>query len=485
MKVWVTATALGVMSLWGLWVQHGVSVASAQDVPQVTDVVDIDWSLAREELTRVMRGYLAVDTSNPPGREAAAVAYLGDLLTAEGIAWTSHAFAPGRENIVARIRASGTGPHEAPLCLMSHLDVATAEAEAWVHPPFSGHLDEDGYIWGRGAIDMKSLGIVELMTLVWIHRLEIPLNRDLILLGVGDEEVDGAGAKYLIEHHWEDIGCSHLINEGGLGVRDALVDGVTTFGISYTEKGALWVKMIASGEPGHGSTPTGEEATVRLMRALQRLERRKPRPKIPEGVYSLLHAVGEQAKGVTGGVLKRPGLVRLLAMRKILDNPLSRAMVTDTVNVTGFGGAEKPNVVPSEVWAQLDIRLLPGTEKDEMLEELAALVDDPKVRFEVLHFAPPAVSSMDDPVFQAFVANLERSFPGAAVGPLVMPGTTDSALFRPLGVQAYGMAPFVFELDDLRGMHGHDEKIRATNLESGLRVFLGAVLDVSRVATSK
>ncbi len=441
---------------------------------------DIDWVAAQDEAVSLLSGYLQVDTSNPPGLEERGAIYLADKLTAEGIESEIRPFAPGRANLIARLRAQA--PEEAPLCLMSHIDVATAEAEHWQQPPFSGLVDDEGYIWGRGAIDMKAIGAIELLSLVWLKRLGVPLRRDVVLLAVGDEEVDNAGVKALAET-WSDIGCSHLLNEGGMGVTGALVDDLTTFAVSFTEKGALWLKMWARGEPGHGSTPLDDAAPLRLVRALDALSARKVKPTWHPETFKLLRAIGERAGGITGAVLKSPSLTKSLAAGQLMDHPLSRAVLTNTVNVTGFGGAEEPNVVPSAVWAQLDVRMLPGVTSADMLAELEALVEDvPGISFEVLADLPAVESPTDDPLYGSLVNNLQRSFPDAAVGPLIMMGTTDSQVLRPLGVHAYGFAPFVFSQDDLRGMHGHDERIHKDNLGRGLKVLLGTVLEVAAQA---
>lgn len=439
---------------------------------------DVDWEAARDEVVEVLSDYLAVNTANPPGREALGAAFLERLLVREGFEVTRHEFAPGRDNLVARLRADD--PQDAPLCLMHHIDVATAEPERWSHPPFSGLVDDEGWIWGRGALDMKSVGIVEVMAAVWMARLDVPLRRDVILLAVGDEEVDNQGAKHLVANHWDDIGCSHLLNEGGMGIRGALFDDLTTIAISYTEKGALWLRMVADGEPGHGSTPMDDTAPVRLMAALDAIRERKPEARIADELYDLLHAVGERVGGIEGAVLRSRSLTNALAVGQLMDHPLSAAMITNTVNITGFGGAEEPNVVPGEVWASLDVRTLPGTTSADMLAELRALTAHvPGIRFEVEQDLAAQVSSVDDPVYAAIERNLQEAFPDAAVGPLVMPGTTDSQLVRPLGVQAYGVAPFVMDQEELRGMHGDDERIHSDNLANGLRVMLRIVLDVA------
>jgi len=370
----------------------------------------IPWERAQQEAQDALVAYLATNTENPGGHEARGTAYLGSLLDAAQIQYTTHAFAPGRENLVARLPAAN--PTRGPLCLLSHIDVATLEREHWEVDPYGGVVDEEGYIWGRGALDMKSVGMAELMGMVWLKRLGVPLQRDVILLAVGDEEVDNLGVKYLAEHHWADVGCEHILNEGGLGVKGALVDDLTTFAVSFTEKGALWVKMWAHGDPGHGSTPLPDSAPARLQEALNALAKRKAKPQWHPQVFELLHAIGTKAGGVTGAVLRSESLTKSLAKGQLMDHPLSRAVLTNTVNVTGFGGAEEPNVVPSAVYAQLDVRLLPGTQPEEMLDELKALVADVEgIDFEVMHALPAVESPVTDPVYSTITGTLERNPP--------------------------------------------------------------------------
>ncbi|MCB9681005.1 MAG: M20/M25/M40 family metallo-hydrolase [Alphaproteobacteria bacterium] len=441
----------------------------------------VDWQAARDEAVSVLSSYLAIDTSNPPGRETLGADYLAGLLTAEGIEVTTYAFAPGRSNLIARLKADV--PQEPPLCLLSHIDVVTVEREHWKQDPFAGLVDDQGYLWGRGALDMKGVGVVELLSMVWLHRLGVPLRRDVVLLAVGDEEVDNLGVRDLAANHWDELGCAHIFNEGGMGVDGALFDGLTTFAISYTEKGALWLRMWAEGEPGHGSTPMPDSAPVRLQQALARLDTRKPEPVWSDELLQFTHAIGERTGGLTGAVLRSRSLTKALAAPRFMANPLGEAMLTNTVNVTGFGGAQAPNVVPSEVFAQLDVRMLPGVTGEQMLGELEALVDGvPGIRFERIADSPAAVSPVQDPVYDAVVRQLQIHFPDAAVGPIVMPGSTDCGELRPLGAHCYGIAPFVFTTDEMRGMHGHDERIHVDNLGRGLQVMFSIVLDVAAAA---
>jgi acetylornithine deacetylase/succinyl-diaminopimelate desuccinylase-like protein len=435
----------------------------------------VDWPTATEEAAEVLSGYLAVDTSNPPGREVDGGRYLAALLEREGIPTVWLPLDAERGNLVARLEGSG---EEAPLCLMSHIDVATAEASTWARPPFSG-LREEGLVWGRGALDMKGVGVAELLTLVWLKRLGVPLRRDVVLLAVADEEVGSLGARELAARHWDSLGCSHLLNEGGIGLRGGVVEGVTTYAISVAEKGSLWVRMVASGPSGHGSTPLEDSAPMRLQRALGRLASRHPAPRFSPVVHALAEEVGRAAGGAQGWVLRTPWATQAFATGPLLRNPLTRAMLTDTVNVTGFGGAQAPNVVPSEVWAQLDVRVLPDTTPLAVLAELEALVDDPAVRFEVLETVEPASSPIDDGVYQALVRSVRAQVPGAAVGPLIMMATTDSTFFRVKGVRAYGVALFALSPERLRGMHGVDERLEEEELGRGLQILLRAVIEVS------
>jgi acetylornithine deacetylase/succinyl-diaminopimelate desuccinylase-like protein len=377
---------------------------------------------------------------------------------------------------VARLEG-GDAP---PLCLLSHIDVATVEAARWDqgHTPFSGDIDAEGRIWGRGALDMKGMGAIELMSLIWAKRVGLPLGRDVILLATADEEVDNRGAAHLASM-WDELRCGYVINEGGLGLRGALFEGQDLFGISVAEKGALWLRMIASGEAGHGSTPDDQDAPARLVRALTRVASREARAKIPVAMYDLLARAGEDHGGVVGGILRTPWAVRAFVRPKLMARGTTAAVISDTVHVTGFGGAAEPNVVPSEVWAQLDCRLLPGSDPAELERELVALVDDSNVRFERISWTPPNESPFDDPVYEAIARQVQRHYPGVVVGPVVSPGSTDSQLFRPLGARAYGAVPLMIRTEDAETMHGHNEHVRQDTLATGLRAMFGIVVEVA------
>lgn len=487
----------------------GASAAACATTPLRPRVVDeaalpsarllapMAWPTAADEAFVDLRSYLMSDTINPPGNERRGAELLAALLAKDGIdaAVLELPDDPTRANLIARLPATQPSG-EGALCLVSHIDVVTAEAARW--PPGRGPLegavttDErsgDQLVWGRGALDMKVLGLLETEVLRWLKRLQLPLRRDVVLLAVADEEVASKGMVDAIARHWDKLGCTHAINEGGLGIDGALVDGQVSFGISVAEKGVLWVRVKAVGEPGHGSTPV-PRAPQRLLEALDRI-RAWPRPwRVHPSIYQLLAEVGHEAGGVTGYVLERPLLVNWLAIDRFLKEPAASALVTDTVNITGFAGAKEPNVVPSEVSALVDMRLLPGTAPAAVLAELRALVAGIEgVSVEVIDQRPAAESPWDDPVFRALAHHAEASaradgIARIAVGPVLSPGFTDSILLRERGVRAYGFVPVIVTRAEAATMHGDGERVSKRNVARGLKALLSAVVDVVAAPTA-
>ncbi len=443
----------------------------------------VDWKAAGDEAAQLLSGYLQVDTFNPPGNETRGAEYLAAVLQREGIEHRIVEGAPGRGNLIARLPATDAAT-EKPLCLLSHIDVVPAEAQMWKHPPLSGAIagPPDGgsepYVWGRGAIDMKGMGIVELEALLLLKRQSVPLKRDVVLLAVADEEVDELGMKHVTKAEWPE--CAHLINEGGLGLEGAITEGQTVFAISVAEKGVLWLRLKAKGEAGHGSTPMPGRAPMELLRAASALMAREPVPRLQPATYELLRRAGEQQGGFSGFVMQRPALVDLLVKGKLLAKPTTRASITDTCQVTGWSGiGSAPNVIPSEAYATIDCRLLPGTPPVALLAELNARIKDiPGVTLEVVSASTANGSTWDDAFFAALARNAVRGRTDAVAGPVVSVGYTDSLLARPLGTRAYGFIPFELTPEELATMHGRDERVSVANLRRGTEVLFRSVVDV-------
>ncbi len=438
----------------------------------------VDWDIAAVELSALLAGYLQLDTVNPPGNETRGAEYLADVLSREGIPWEIHEHAPGRGSLVARLEGSG---EQEPLCLLSHIDVVPGEEEHWRegYGPLSGRIDIDGVLWGRGALDMKGMGALELYSMVLLARHRVPLERDIVLLAVAEEEVGQGGMGFVMDELWDDIGCSHVVNEGGFGLEDMFFEGQDFFPISVGEKSVLWLRMVATGEPGHGSTPRSGSAVEHLRRAMDAIERREAEPAWHPALLESLASVGAEQGGFSGFVLQRPRLVKLLLRGKLMGNELTRASITTTVNITGLFGASVPNVVNSEAGALLDCRLQPGVSREDMLTELEVLVDSPHIRFEVIGYHPGEVSDWDDPFYRALAHHAVDGLERAVAGPVLSVGYTDSILARQVGAKAYGIIPFLISQEELEGMHGHNERVPLSELSRGLQVLFRAIHDVS------
>lgn len=476
------------MRSWPLFLALAVSTGCAT-VPVVTPpppglsrhADGIDWGQAGDEAVQLLSAYLQVDTRNPPGNETRGAEFFKAALAKEGIESTIHEFAPGRGSLVARLPATGT-PEASPLCLLSHTDVVPAEDAEWPADaqPLSGAV-KDGFVWGRGALDMKGMGALELLTLAWLKRANVPLKRDVLLLAVADEEVDNQGMQLVVNTLWDDLKCGTLINEGGIGLQGLLFEGQTVFPITVAEKGTVWLKVVAQGPAGHGSTPMPDRAPVRLRAAMELISNRQPTPTIHPALYELLRRTGEHRGGLTGFILKHPSLVDAFVTGKLMGKPPTRAALTNTCQVTGFEGkGSAPNVIPSEVAAIVDCRVLPGTPPEALIQEIRTLVSQVEgVRVEVLTQEGATESDWNDELFDALVRHLSKGRDDVVVGPAISPGYTDSNLARPKGAKAYGLVPFEIDGELLGTMHGKNERVPVAQVKRGLEVLFRAVVDAA------
>lgn len=449
-----------------------------------------DWQKVGDAAFADLVAYLKVDTINPPGNEKNGAQFLAGVLAARGVDAElidlPSEYGENRAGLIARVKATRPSG-EGALCLVSHIDVVTAEADRWPaeRGPLSGAVvKEDGeggdVVYGRGALDMKGMGIMELHALFALIDSGLPRSRDVVVLAVADEEVKSRGMTQMISDEvWGKIGCSHAINEGGLGLKDAIVDGQTVFAISVGERGVLWSRVVAEGPPGHGSTPIPGRAPERLLAAMKRLDAWKDTPTVHPALYGLLAEVGADVGGVNGYVLQRPFLVDLFVKDRLQQKPATKAITNDTINLTGFGGAEQPNVVPSTVWAQYDVRLLPGTTAAAMTAEIEGVLAGLEgVHLEVLETKEPGVSEWDDPVFRALQRNAVVGLDHAVAGPIISPGFTDSILLRQRGVRCYGLIPVVVSAAETASMHGDAERVSKANIARGTKVLALALADI-------
>ena len=412
-----------------------------------------------------LQEYIRVDTTNPPGNEIAGARFLAAIFEAEGLDYEIAESAPGRGNIWVRLE----GGDEPALILLHHMDVVPADPSAWVTGPLSGEI-RDGYIYGRGALDTKSLGIVHLAAFLALHRAGAPLDRDVIYMATADEEAGGFfGVGWLVENRPElfaDVG--YVWNEGARGAVSP--NGGTSLGIEVTQKVPYWLRLTARGEPGHGSRPAPSYAVTELVAALERLREHEFEARVVPAVAEYFRGIAaaqatpwrERFENITVAV-RTPGVLEELHR----DLPASHSLVRNTCSMTRLNASDKINVIPTVAWAEIDCRLLPDQNPEAFLGELRGVLGD-AIEVETLMGFTPAVSPADTPLYAAMAAVSREYFPGASVASAVSAGFTDSHFLRDLGIAAYGYAPIAVPEADLGGAHGNNERISVQNVRRGV-----------------
>jgi len=444
--------------------------AAPPDVPDASD-----WGAVRDATAELLSRYVQIDTSNPPGNELEAARFVARFLEAQGIAASVRESAPGRGNVCGRLRATAPDGRGA-LLLLHHLDGVPADPDAWSFPPFSGAID-DGFVYGRGAVDDKGHGAIQLVAFALLARSDAPRARDLVLCATAAEETggEGMGVDWLLAHHPADLGPPVAVwNEGGGAMRAPPLGDRPVAAIAVSEKRALWLHLVAEGEGGHGSQPIRDSANRRLVRALARVDRfatpwRVPGP-VAESLDRLAGAL-EFPWSLLARLARHPIFLRL-AGPWIEDVPMAQGFVRDTIALTRLDAGFKHNVIPRRATASLDVRLLPETDPQVFLAALREVIDDPNVRVEVPEPLPGRTepSPWDDELFRAIEAETRAEFDDALVLPFMMTAGTDSKFFRERGIPAYGFVPGLLDRELTAAIHGLDERMPLAALETGVRV---------------
>lgn len=441
---------------------------------------EAEWSDIGREAADLLVQYVRINTTNPPGNEIVAARFLEAVLAREGIESRVFEPSPGKANLYARLRGDGSAR---PIVLLSHMDVVEASPEFWSVEPFAGAV-RDGYVYGRGALDMKGQGIAELMAFVLLRRSGASLRRDVILLATADEEVNGGvGAGWVVREHPELVrGAEFLINEGGSMRRDE-AGGVRYVGVGVTEKAPLWLHVTSRGTAGHGSRPTQDNAVERLIRALARLEAYETPYVVTPAADRFFRdlATREMDPSRRAWFADISRAVQDSAARRFLESDLYfNAVLRNTISVTRLAGSGKVNVIPPVARAEVDVRLLPGEEPQRFLAQLRRVVGDTLVSVEPQGVSWPATESpTDNALFRAIEEVSEQHFPGVLVTTPMLAGFTDSHLFRRLGIVSYGIEPFPLSEQESRGVHGNDERLNLRDLEFGTRYLFEILLRVA------
>ncbi len=434
-----------------------------------------------DDAVRHLQALLRIDTTNPPGNETPAAEYVAALLAAAGLEPTLLGPTPSRKSVVARLRGTGEKP---PLLLHGHLDVVGADPAAWTHPPFGGEI-HDGWLWGRGAIDMKHMVVMAALVVAHLAKSGRRLSRDLIFAAVADEEAGcDDGSKFLVDHHPDLVRAEYALGENG---GFTVYFGPTAFyPVQVAEKGVVWMKLRAKGSPGHGSLPRDDNSVVRLGEAVAALGRaRLPQHTTPAAARyldALAAAVGAP-KSLVLKQLKRPSLSNVV-LKMIPDRGAAAAIaaaLSNTAVPTVLRAGAKTNVIPGEAEAEVDGRSLPGQGAADLVAEVQSLVGA-DIAIQVIRDMPPVETEPQSPLFDAIAATLAEHHPGAAAIPYLMPGFTDAKQWSRLGARCYGFCPVRFPPPESGApkfaelFHGNDERIPVDGLRWGVRVLHDVVV---------
>jgi acetylornithine deacetylase/succinyl-diaminopimelate desuccinylase-like protein len=422
-----------------------------------------------DRTVNLLSEYIQINTTNPPGNESKAVTFFENIFIREGIEYKIYEPETDRASIRAILHGSG---EKQPVILLNHMDVVPAENQDWTVDPFGGEV-KDGFIYGRGALDMKSLGIMELMAFLEIKNSGVTPSRDIIFLATADEETGGKhGVDYLLENHPEDFSAEFVINEGGFGISGLLPDR-PVFMISTAEKGLCWLKVKSTGQPGHSSVPHGQNALEKLNAAIHRLLSEKTPITLTPIIKTYFNNLGlgwdflepflkDQKAETLGQILEQTGFIQM---------PQISAMLKNTISLTQIHSGNKTNVIPASAEATMDIRLLPGYPIDDYLNQMKDKMGDDDLTFDIIAQSEASSSPPDTPYFHLMEEAIKEQYPEALVTPSLLFATSDSRLFRKHGITTYGFCPAIIGIEDVQRIHGIDERISIENMINGTKLF--------------
>jgi acetylornithine deacetylase/succinyl-diaminopimelate desuccinylase-like protein len=433
----------------------------------------VDWPAIARESQTVLGDYLRVNTTNPPGNELLAARFLKQILDREGIEaqiLDTIELGSNRANLYARLRGNGT---KRAIALVHHMDVVPATPASWSVDPFSGAI-KDGYIWGRGAIDMKGTGIAQLMAMIVLKRSGVPLTRDIVFIGNSDEELTSTGGLVFVKNHPDLLkDVEYLITEGA----DNLIDNgkVVYFAVGVAEKRTFWQRLTVNGVPSHGSRPTKQNPVPRLVAALYKISQYETPLHVTPGVdkffRDISHTYPEPQKSWLSNVTA--ALNDPKAREWILSDVSWNAFLRNTISLTGLAGSNKTNVIPGVATAEIDVRLLPNQDAGGFLKTLKSVVGDTAVHFTtLLQPKTPLESPINTELFRAIERAAHDRDPSAFVTTPMETAATDRPTYRKLGITTYGFSPFLIPRPEIqRGMHGNDERLSVDNIGYGVHFF--------------
>jgi acetylornithine deacetylase/succinyl-diaminopimelate desuccinylase-like protein len=439
----------------------------------------------QSEISRLLSELIQINTTNPPGNEAIAANWLAQNLKDEGFDCEIYESNKSRGNLITRLTGTGGKPR---LLLLSHLDVVGATPKEWSVDPFAGII-KDGFVWGRGTLDMKGMTAIEVMTLKLLKRDNVKLKGDVLLAATADEEMGGiGGVDFLLRNHKEKIFAEYVINEGGGS--SISTHGRNIYTVSTAEKGLLWLKVRAKGVPGHGSMPdSADNAILRMNQVVNHVSSIRGKIELAPEVKQFISSLpveDQNIRDLLGKILEFPQDADSIIdeLEKVAPGIADeiRPRIRMTITPTMINGGIKENVIPSDCTAVFDCRVLPGQSiaeaKTLILESLRDVGFD-KLTFETIQSQEPTKSPIDTPLYETIRLVLGDIEPGCGVAPTLMVGGTDSRFFRRMGSVCYGFHPLRSEsqygVKATRREHGIDERISVENLVFGVSVLYETV----------
>jgi len=431
-----------------------------------------DWKAVEEETLRHYQALLRLDTRNPPGNEHLAADYVKEVLDREGIPAQIVASDPNRSNVIARLKGNG---RKKPLLIMGHTDVVTVDSAKWTHPPFSATRDE-GYVYGRGAVDDKDNLTAALMTMLLLKRGNVPLDRDVIFVAeAGEEGSTNVGIDFLVKEHFPEVEAEYCLAEGGGVTRKG---GQVVFATVQTlEKIPRRIELVAGGVAGHGSVPLKTNPVVHLAGAVARVGDWRPPIRLNETTAAYFKRLADisppdVAQHYRDVLSSDPAKQRAADDWLFENEPRHSSMLRTSASPNIITGGYRFNVIPSQATATLDVRLLPDEDQDAFLQQVKTVVNDPavEVRYPVAATRPPGMEArLDSEAFKAIEAAMTRVYDTVTI-PAMGTGATDMAQLRGKGVQCFGIGPATDTEDGPKGFGAHSDQERL--LESELHRFV-------------
>jgi acetylornithine deacetylase/succinyl-diaminopimelate desuccinylase-like protein len=437
----------------------------------------MNWDHLLEEAIQYLQEYIRIDTVNPPGNELEGARFFKKVFDKDSIPCQIFEPAPGRGNLLATLKGNGK---KRPILLLSHIDVVPVERERWSFDPFAGVI-QDGYLYGRGAIDDKSMGIIEMMALLILKREKIPLERDTLFFATADEETGGRwGVQWAVENVSSLMESEYALNEGGYVILDEK-GAPDRYEISSGQKVVFQLHLRARGTSGHGSMPHHDNPNVKLIHALEAVTKWETPynilPMVKEYFFRMAPKQPLDERKFFEDIEK--GLSDLSFSAKLTSNPIYNAMVRDTISLTILQGGSKANVIPSESNATLDCRLIPGSSKKNFLKEIKKRLGD-EIEIEgSMEGNPIPPSPFNTDLFQAVQKFAKENDPNCPVVPLLLPGATDSRFLREKGMTTYDFCPFRIPEKEIFRVHGNDERIAIENLRFGMKMLVEVIKQVA------